>query len=136
MSLGNLCEREILEHLFLGSGIPSRNELWIGLCSGEPSEDGSDKKELSGNGYGRKKYVGSDKFGGSAGGKVTSNATITLPYATSDWGNVTHFFISTTGIAGETGDTLLAVNELTVEKTIEKGDLPRFKAGELTIQVD
>ena len=68
MSLGNLAEREILEHLFLGSGITYRSELWIGLCSGEPTEDGSNKKELSGKGYGRKKYTASTTFGAAAAG--------------------------------------------------------------------
>ena len=136
MSLGDLCEREILEHLFKGSGVTMRPELWIGLSSGEPLEDGSDKKELSGGGYGRKKYLGSTIFGSAVSGQITNSSTISLPYATSEWTAATHFFISSTGIAGEIGNTLLLTNSLNVSKTVEGNDLPQFQTGELVIQLD
>ena len=136
MSLGNLAEKEILEHLFKGSGIPTRPELWIGLCSGEPTEDGSDKRELTGNGYGRKKITASTTFGAATNGQISNTSIVSLPYATADWETTTNFFISTTGIAGETGNTLLAANKLNITKTIEKNDLPQFQAGELIIQLD
>ena len=136
MPLGDLAEREILELLFKGSGVPTRPELWIGLSSGIPLENGSDKKELSGGGYGRKKYAGNTVFGSAVSGQITNSSIISLPYSTSDWTVATHFFISSTGIAGELGNTILATNELNTSKTVEKNDLPQFQASELVIQLD
>jgi hypothetical protein len=103
--------------------------LYIGLFTAAPSDTGGGT-EVSGGSYARVQTVG--KWATPASGSVASNAVITFPTASADWGTVTHFALFTASTAG----TMVAWGNLGTSKVVGTGDTPSVASGALTITLD
>lgn len=134
MGLATAVKNVVLEHL-LGkvTQVDLGNETWLALSTANPTADGSGIAEPSGNGYGRV-LVGNSaqpltqKFGSAAGGVITNIDAIMMPEATGAWGTITHFALFT----AESGGTFIGWGALTASIAPVSGDVPLFRAGQLT----
>lgn len=110
--------------------------IYIGLSTTDPGEDGSGLTEVTGGSYARVACTNSFPAAGDAtnGGTCTSNADITFPQATANWGTVTHFFISEQAADGYS--TMILFGALTTSKAVNNGDTAKFNSGSITITMD
>ena len=100
--------------------------IYVGLHTASPTDTGSLVTEVSGGSYARTAIV----FGAVAAGAVANSALVTFPTATASWGIVTHF-----GLWDTSGNTpnLLYHGALTVQKTVDSGDIFTIPIGNLTV---
>ena len=126
MSFSNYLETELLDHVFAGNAYTSPTNVYVGLSTSNPGEDGSGT-EVSGGSYARQ--TGSFTVSGNT---ATTNAVIEFPTATGTWGTVTHIGIYDASSAGN----LLAYAALTTSKSIASGDVFRIPTGDIDITLD
>jgi len=135
-AFGDLGEYNMLRYIFHGLQ-PTPDPTYVGLSTAAPSEDGSTKNELSTHGYGRVFLDPNSSYWASTYPatpvQIYNSGLIQFPYASDDWSSATHFFVSSTGVAGETGNTILCYGQLAVAKTVQQGDLPVIGTGEITL---
>lgn len=126
MSFSNYLETELLDHVFANNAYTSPADVYVGLHTANPDEDGSGA-EVSGGSYARQ--VASFTVSGNT---ATTDAAIEFPTATADWGTVTHVAIYDALTSGN----MLAYAELTASKNISSGDVFRIPTGDLDITLD
>ncbi len=99
--------------------------VYVSLHTGSPVDDDSGANEVSGGAYARQ----SAAFGTISNGSVSTNATITYPVATANYGTVSHIGIYDASSSGN----LLFHGAVTTSKTIETGDQFQISSGNLTV---
>lgn len=102
---------------------------FVGLFTAAPSDAGGGT-EVSGGSYARQ----APTFAVPAGTPraIASNADVTFPTASADWGTITHFGIFDAVSAGN----LLYWAAVTVTKTVLNGDTAKILSGALTVTED
>jgi hypothetical protein len=127
----NYLENKILDHVLTATAFtqPSR---FIALFTASPGEAGAFTNEIStsGTAYARQAVT----FAAAASGSSATNATVTFPTATANWGTITHVAI----VDGDTegAGNVLFYGAVTTSKTIETGDTFQISSGNLTISLD
>lgn len=107
--------------------------IYLGLFTANPTDAGGGT-EVSGGGYLRVQTVGS--WGAPSGTtQVATNATLTFPTATADWGVVTGFGLFKNNSTG-TGGTLMYWGALGASKTVSNGDTASVASGGLILTED
>jgi len=125
-SLSDYVENEILDHVLKTGDWAQPTNIYVGLSTADPTDDGTGIAEPSGNGYARVQHNSWD----AAASRATENTgTISFPEATGSWGTVTHFFISD----AVTGGNMLAHGALSASKTIGSGDNASFQDGAIDV---
>ena len=129
-------EDKVMNHLFGGTAYTAPTTWYVGLLTAAPT-DSTAGTEVSGGSYARQGI--SWTVTGSGTALAASNAAITMPAATTDWGTVTHAGI----YDADTGGNLCAFETLTQSdfstsnpKTINSGDIFKIDSGNLKIQLD
>ncbi len=123
-------ENKILDHIF-GKGSYTPPTIYVGLSTADPTDDGSELAEPSGNGYVRTQTSASD-WNVASNGSLDNASDITFAQATGSWGTITHFALFDAATAGN----MLAHGVLSQSKTIGNSDTARFQAGDLDISLD
>tara|TARA_Y100000590_G_scaffold465553_1_gene638197 strand:+ start:1780 stop:2193 length:414 start_codon:yes stop_codon:yes gene_type:complete len=129
-------EDKVMNHLFGGTAYTAPTTWYVGLLTVAPT-DSTTGTEVSGGSYARQSI--SWTVTGSGTALAASNAAITFPAATTDWGTVI--------VAGiydaDAGGNLCAFETLTQSdfstsnpKTINSGDIFKIDSGNLKIQLD
>ena len=126
MSFSNYLETELLDHVFAGNAYSAPANVYVGLFTSNPDEDGSGT-EVSGGSYARQ--AGSFTVSGNT---ATTDAAIEFPTSTATWGTITHIGIYDASSAGN----LLAYAALSSSKTIASGDVFRIPTGDIDITLD
>lgn len=117
-------ENELLDHVLSNAAYTSPTTVYVGLFTSDPTDAGTGT-EVSGGSYARQ----SASFATASGGSASTNADITFPTATANWGTITHVGIYDASTAGN----LLFHGAVTTSKTIESGDTFQISSGNLTI---
>lgn len=102
---------------------------YIALFTTAPT-DSSGGTEVSGGSYARVSSAG--KWAAPSAGSVSTNATITFPTATADWGTVVAFAV----MDASSGGNMLYWGALSANKTVSNGDTASVASGGLTITED
>jgi hypothetical protein len=123
----NYLESALLNATLRNTTYTSPSVVYIGLYTTDPT-DANVGTEVTGGSYSRQ----SATFAAPSGGSVTTNADVTFPTATDNWGTVTHFGILDAATAGN----LLYHGDLNNSKTINTGDILKIEAGNLTVTLD
>ena len=89
----------------------------------------TDETGTSGTAYARMPVT----FAAASGGSSATNATVTFPAATANWGTITHVAVMESGTAG--AGNVLFWGAVTTSKTIETGDTFQVTSGNLTISL-
>jgi|LSQX01.1.fsa_nt_gb hypothetical protein len=135
MSFSNYLENKLLDHVFGGSVYTGPTNVFIGLSTTTPSDDGTGITEPSAQaGYGRVQVANTSATWETAitqtgKGYKTNKIDIEFDEAEDTWGEVTHFFITD-------GTNTLGFGRLVQAKSIYEGDIAKFPAGELSITLD
>jgi len=106
-------------------------EVYLALYTTNPT-DSTNGTEVSGGSYAR--VATKTKWATPSAGSVATNAVLTFPTATADWGTVTGFALRTesSGTAG----SMLCWGALTASKVVSNGDTASVASGALTITLD
>lgn len=117
-------ENKLLDHTLGNTAFTQPSALYVGLYTSSPGDDDSGT-EVSGGSYARQ----TASFAAASGGSCATDATITFPAATANWGTITHVSVHDASSAGN----LLFHGAVTSSKTIESGDTFQISSGNLTI---
>jgi hypothetical protein len=127
----NYLENKILDHVLTATAYtqPSR---FLALYTDNPGEAGSHANEVStsGTAYARQAVT----FAAASSGSSATNATVTFPTATANFGTITHVAVVDSDVEGS--GNVLFYGAVTTSKTIETGDTFQVSSGNLTISLD
>ena len=123
----NYLENKLIDHSLGTTAYTAPSAVYVALFTSDPTDAGTGT-EVSGGGYARQ----SATFAAASSGSASTNATVTFPTATANYGTVTHVGIYDASSAGN----LLFHGAVTTSKTIETGDTFQISSGNLTISLD
>jgi len=131
-----LCQ-DVLDHLVGNAAWTAPANIFVGLSSTTPAEDGTNVTEPSAGAYARVSTAAVDWNSATAADpSVVDNANeVTFPTATADWlaaAALTHFVLYDAITAGN----FLGSGALTVPKPVVDTDTAKFSAGSLNITLD
>lgn len=132
MSFSNDLEAKLLNHVFGAAAYTKPTTIYAALFTAAPNGAGGGT-EVSGGSYVRMP-IGAMTITPTDGTNPTqaSNAaTMEWPVATADWGTVTHGAI----FDAATGGNMLDFSQLDNAKQILNGDVFRYIAGKLRVQL-
>ena len=125
--LSNYLEDKLLDHVLRNVTYNSPTTVYVGLYTSDPQDDNSGT-EVSGGSYARQIL----SVSAASAGTVTSDADVTFPQATGNWGTITHIGL----LDALTSGNLLMHTPLTTSKLIETGDILKIPTGNLTATLD
>jgi hypothetical protein len=124
---GDYLENEVLDHVFGGSAYSAPSNLYFGLSSTDPGDDGSGVTEPSGGSYARVNMANNlTNFPAAVGGAKSNGVAITFPTATASWGSLGYFCI----FDAASGGNFLGGGSLAAPKTIDNGDTAEYAIGD------
>jgi len=134
--LTNYLEDKIINHVFGSTSYTKPTNWYVGLLTATPS-DSAAGTEVSGGSYAR--MVCAFTITGTGTAQAANTSAITFPTATADWG-----IVGWVGIYDAlSGGNLAAYQNLqksdfstTTTKTINDGDIFKFNATTIKIQLD
>ena len=134
--LTNYLEDKIMNHVFGSTTFTKPTNYYVGLLTATPS-DSAGGTEVSGGSYARQ--ICSFTITGTGTAQAANTSAITFPTATADWGIVGWIGIYDAVSSGN----LVAFQNLqksdfstTTTKTINDGDIFKFNASTIKIQLD
>lgn len=141
MSFTNYLEHATLDLMFGATAFTPSGNLYVGLSTTTPAEDGSSFTEpSSASGYNRaiisntKSVISGWSTASqlSTSGEVHNMGTISFGSASGNWGTITH-----AGVWNSlTNGNLLTASALTLQKTPTSGDIVTFPSGAISIRLD
>jgi hypothetical protein len=124
-SFSDYLEDKLLKHAFTNTTYTPAATMYVGLYTAAPTDAGGGT-EVSGGSYARV----SVSFSVSGTGTLcTNSAAVEFTAATASWGTIVAVGVFDASTAGN----LLAWADLTVNKTIDTGDIFRIPTGDLDI---
>jgi hypothetical protein len=129
----NYLENKVLDHVLTATAYTQPTTRYLGLFTNTSTnaaanlENGTLTDEISGGSYARQTVA----FAAASNGTSATNATITFPAATANWGTVTHVAVMDAATAGN----VLFWGAVTTAKTIETGDTFQVTSGNLTVSL-
>ena len=124
-SFSDYSEDKLLKHAFTNTTYTPAATMYVGLYTAAPTDAGGGT-EVSGGSYARV----SVSFSVSGTGTLcTNSAAVEFTAATASWGTIVAVGVFDASTAGN----LLAWADLTVNKTIDTGDIFRIPTGDLDI---
>lgn len=122
--ISNYLENALINGTIRGTSYTAPTTVYVGLYTTDPT-DANTGTEVSGGSYARQ----SATFAAPSNGSSASNADITFPQATANWGTVGWIGI----LDASTSGNLLYHTALDASKTIETGDIFKIASGNLTV---
>jgi hypothetical protein len=124
-SFSDYLEDKLLKHAFTNTAYTPASTLYVGLYTAAPTDAGGGT-QVTGGSYARV----SVSFSVSGTGTLcTNSAAVEFTAATATWGTIVAVGVFDASTAGN----LLAWADLTVNKTIDTGDIFRIPTGDLDI---
>lgn len=122
--ISNYLENALINGTIRGTSYTAPSTVYVGLYTSDPT-DADTGTEVSGGSYARQ----SATFAAPSNGSSASNADITFPQATANWGTVGWIGI----LDASTSGNLLYHTQLEASKNIETGDIFKIASGNLTV---
>lgn len=129
-------EGQIYNHIFRGDTFTKPSNIYIGLTSDVPLDDGSYTEVPNANGYARYANASGDATWSAINvqGSGTNNIDFTFATATGDWGYASGVIF--TDSATHSAGNVLMHGTLTNPRNIQNGDTFRFSAGSIDVSID
>lgn len=124
--ISNYLENALINGTIRGTTYTAPSTIYVALYTSNPT-DADTGTEVSGGSYARQSVT----FAAPSDGLSASNADVTFPQATANWGTVGWIGLRD----NSTGGNLLYYTPLTAAKTIETGDIFKIASGNLTVQL-
>ena len=122
--ISNYLENALINGTIRGTSYTAPSTVYVGLYTSDPT-DANTGTEVTGGSYARQ----SATFAAPSNGSSASNADITFPQATANWGTVGWIGI----LDASTSGNLLYHTALDASKTIETGDIFKIASGSLSV---
>jgi hypothetical protein len=122
--ISNYLENALINGTIRGTTYTAPSTVYVGLYTSDPT-DANTGTEVSGGSYVRQSVT----FAAPSNGSSASNADVTFPQATANWGTVGWIGI----LDASTSGNLLYHTALDAAKTIETGDIFKIASGNLTV---
>lgn len=122
--MSNYLENALINATLRATTFTSPATVYVSLHTADPTDAGSGT-EVSGGSYARQ----SATFASPSNGASATNADITFPQATGNWGTVTHIGIWDASTSGN----LYYHTALDASKAIDTGDIFKIASGSLTV---
>lgn len=122
--MSNYLENALINATLRATTFTSPATVYVSLHTADPTDAGTGT-EVSGGSYARQ----SASFAAPSNGASATNADITFPQATGNWGTVSHIGIWDSLTTGN----LLYHTQLDASKTIDTGDIFKIASGSLTV---
>ena len=122
--MSNYLENALINATLRATTFTSPATVYVSLHTADPTDAGTGT-EVSGGSYARQ----SASFAAPSNGASATNADITFPQATGNWGTVTHIGIWDASTSGN----LFYHTALDASKTIDTGDIFKIASGSLTV---
>jgi len=122
--MSNYLETALINGTIRGTTYTAPATVYVGLFTSDPTDAGSGT-EVSGGSYARQ----SASFAAPSNGASVTNADITFPQATGNWGTVGWIGIFDSLTTGN----LMYHTALDASKTIETGDIFKIASGNLSV---
>jgi hypothetical protein len=122
--ISNYLENALINGTIRGTTYTAPSTVYVGLYTSDPT-DANTGTEVTGGSYARQ----SATFAAPSNGSSASNADVTFPQATANWGTVGWIGI----LDASTSGNLLYHTALDASKTIETGDIFKIASGNLTV---
>ena len=118
-------ENAILDHVLQGGASPLTPpaNIYVGLSTADPLDDGSGLAEPSGGGYARVLW---SNWTTPADRAVSNNGSIVFPKASAGWGTITHWFL----VDAASGGNIIAQGPLAASKTVNIDNVFALASGE------
>jgi 2-keto-4-pentenoate hydratase len=128
----NYLENKVLDHVLTATSYTAPSVRYLAIFTGDAAanlEAGTLTNEVStsGSAYARTAVT----FAAANAGTSATNATVTFPTATANWGTITHVAV----MDALTSGNVLFYGAVTTPKTIENGDTFQVSSGNLTISL-
>lgn len=124
----NYLENKVLDHVLTATAYTQPSTRYLALFTADTGlETNSPSAEISGGSYARQAVT----FAAASSGTSATNATVTFPAATGNWGTITHVAVMDASTSGN----VLFWGAVTTSKTIETGDTFQVSSGNLTISL-
>jgi hypothetical protein len=124
--ISNYLENALINATLRNTTYTSPTTVYVGLYTTDPT-DANVGTEVSGGSYARQSVT----FGAPSDGLTASDADVTFPQATGNWGTVGWVGI----LDAATSGNLLYHTALDSAKTIETGDIFKIASSNLTVQL-
>lgn len=133
----NYLENKVLDHVLTATAYTQPAARYLALftnTSGSAAtnlEAGTltDEVSTSGTAYARQAVT----FAAASSGSSATNATVTFPTATANFGTITHVAVMDSDVEGS--GNVLFYGAVTTSKTIETGDTFQVSSGNLTVSL-
>jgi hypothetical protein len=122
--ISNYLENALINGTIRATSYTAPTTVYVGLYTSDPT-DANTGTEVTGGSYARQSVT----FAAPSNGSSASNADITFPQATANWGTVGWIGILDASSSGN----LLYHTVLDASKTIETGDIFKIASGNLTV---
>jgi len=122
--ISNYLENALINGTIRGTTYTAPTTVYVGLYTSDPT-DANTGTEVSGGSYARQSVT----FSAPSDGLTASDADVTFPQATANWGTVGWIGI----LDASTSGNLLYHTALDAAKTIETGDIFKIASGNLTV---
>jgi hypothetical protein len=122
--ISNYLENALINGTIRGTTYTAPATVYVALYTTDPT-DADTGTEVSGGSYARQSVT----FASPSNGSSASNADVTFPQATANWGTVAYIGLRD----ADTGGNLLYHTALDASKTIETGDIFKIASGNLTV---
>lgn len=129
----NYLENKVLDHVLTATTYTQPAARYLGLFTNTGGsaatnlESGILTDEVSGGSYARQAV----SFAAASNGTSATNATVTFPAASANWGTITHVAV----MDAASGGNVLFWGAVTTAKTIETGDTFQVSSGNLTVSL-
>lgn len=124
--ISNYLENALINGTIRGTTYTAPTTVYVALYTSDPT-DADTGTEITGGSYARQSVT----FAAPSDGLSASNADVTFPQATANWGTVGWIGLRDALTAGN----LLYHTQLTAAKTIETGDIFKIASTNLTVQL-
>lgn len=131
--LSDSFENQVLDHLF-GKAVLTAPNMFVGVSSTTPNDDGTNITEPSGGAYARVAVLPTD-FNVASGGLIDNLNDIIFPKATADWllgVNLTHVVIFDSLTLGN----MICFGSITTPTPVLQAQTLKFLAGDLDTTLD
>lgn len=107
--------------------------LYLGLSTSDPLEDGSGITEPAGNNYSRVQVT---TWGTPSGGVIATSAAVRTPRASGDWGTITHIFWADAPAGGNIIGGGQLFGSYAFSGDADRGQAIVFQSGSLSLGID
>jgi len=130
--MSDYLENKVIDHMLRAQAYTPPATLYLALFTASTGlEANNPTAEVSGGGYARQAIT----LSAASGGATSISAAIEFPEATANWGTITHCALvdHETNTSWGTNVNVLLADALADSKTVDSGDVLRFKAGEIDL---